>query len=270
MRAVLTRLAGASLRAALVAVAVVIPALLVPNVSPTAAELAILSAAIAAAFVILEYGFQSPTLIEFRFAAPYNRFRFAILMALLLMIALAFREPIHQTGVSIAISSAAGFSFTIWDFPGSPLRFFLMLAEPMGPESQILVGRAAALALSITTLGIAVFGLVIWAFSWPLARDSFNLWTNMPNFDSVMDDETQASLRQSAHVSIVIGLCLPYLAPQAAMAFMGPLKPVSSGNSLFLVWMIAIWCFIPAASILRAVALYKIANLLAQEDYSQS
>jgi hypothetical protein len=61
---------------------------------------------------------------------------------------------------------------------------------------------------------------------------------------------------------MIIGLSLPFLIPQAALTFMGPLEPISSTNSLLLLWMIAIWCFVPAASILRSIALYKVATLI--------
>lgn len=247
----------------------VIPSLMLPDVSNNSAELAILSAAIAAAFVILEYGFKSPSLVEFRFAAPYNRFRFGILVGLLGALTIVFRHPIHITGSSIVVSDAAAMAFQLWDFPGSPIGSFLMLAGNLDPEGQVLVATAAAVALSVTFFALVVFAFVMLAFSWPLTKDTFNLWINMPTFDQLLGDETQRNLRQSALVSLVVGLTLPYLAPQAALAFMGPLEPVTTGNSLFLIWMISIWCFVPAVSVLRAVALYKVAHLLARDEVPQ-
>jgi hypothetical protein len=270
MRAVLTRLAGASFRAALVAVIIVLPALLLPDLSPNSADLAILTAAIAAAFVIFEYGFITPSLIEFRFAAPYNRFRFAILAALLTAIAFVFREPFGSTATSLAVSSFAISSAAFWDFAASPLPFFVSMTHNLDAQGQILLTNAAALALSVTTITLLLSGLVIWLFSWPLIAKNFDLWVNMPNFDAKLGAETQLNLRRSGLVSLIIGFSLPYLIPQAALAFMGPLQPISSNNSLLLLWMISIWCFVPAASILRAVALYKVANLLAQSEFEQT
>ena len=270
MRAVLTRLAGASVRAALVAAMIVLPVIVLPELSPNSADLAILAAAIAAAFVIFEYGFTTPSLIEFRFAAPYNRFRFAILALLLTGIAFAFSEPVSSTGTSLAVSGFAMKSAQFWDFTGSPLTFFEGLTANMGPTSQRLVTNAAALALSLTAITLMVSSFVIWNFAWPLHAENFNLWINMPNFDVAIDEETQGTLRQSGLVSLIIGLTLPYLIPQAAYAFVGPLQPINSGNSLLLLWMIVIWCFVPAVSILRAVALYKVANLLAAQNIELS
>lgn len=263
----LTRLAGASIRAALVAAMIVLPVLLLPDLSPNSADLAILAAAIAAAFVIFEYGFKTPSLIEFRFAAPYNRFRFAILAILLTTVAFAFREPVEATAATFAVSSFAVASASFWDFFFSPLSFFLGLAENIDANSKRLVTNAAALALSITTLTLVLFGLLIWLFDWPLGANNFNLWVNMPNFDVTSGTETKQTLRQSALVSMITGLTLPYLIPQAALAFMGPLQPISSGNSLLLLWIIAIWCFVPAVSVLRAIALYKVANLVEQHEF---
>lgn len=265
----IARLAGASFRAALVAATLVVPALTLPDVSNNAAELAILTASLAAAFVIIEYGFQTPSFIEFRFAAPYNRFRFAILFALLVSLTVVFQQPILDAGNSIVVTGLAATLFEFWDFSASPVLFFVALAEPMGAEGQLLVGKAASVAMTVTVAGLVIFSFIMLTFSWPLTQDTFNLWTNMPTFDTAGGAAAQATLRNSAFMSVLIGLALPYLAPQAALAFMGPLQPINTGNSLLLVWMIAIWCFVPAVSILRAVALYKVAHLLAQEDVPQ-
>lgn len=264
----LNRLAGASLRAVLVAAAVTIPALLLPGVSNASTELAILSGTLAAAFVIFEYGFTSPSLIEFRFAAPYNRVRFIMFAALLLALSIVFRTALHDTGSKIVVTDFAHSVFDLWNFPGSPVRAFMNMAGPMTSESAQLIGAAAAMALTITTVTMGMFAAVVALFSWPVSRDSFNLWVNMPTFENTSEDQAQDALRQSAFISLVIGLTLPYLAPQAASAFLGPLQPISTTNSLFFVWMIAIWCFVPAISVLRAIALYKVANLLA--DFADS
>ena len=266
----LTRLAGASVRAALVAAAVAIPALTLPEVSNHSAELAILLASIAAAFVIIEYGFTSPSLIEFRFAAPYNRLRFAMFAALVMSLTVIFRQTIHETGSSIVLSNAGRIAFETWDFTGSPVRSILLLAEAMGEPGRTLVGTAAAVAMTITVLTLGVFAFLVAVFSWPLNHDKFNLWINMPTIDANAGNAMQMSIRQSAFISLIIGLTLPYLAPQAAMAFMGPLEPVSTGNSLFFIWMIAIWCFVPAVSVFRSIALYKVAHLMAQDEMTQA
>ncbi len=262
----LTRLAGASVRAALVAATVVVPAVMLPDVSPISAELSILLATIAAAFVIIEYGFTSPSLIEFRFAAPYNRCRFAILVALLLFLVFAFRGAVESTGITIFVTSVGATSFEFWNFAFSPLNSFLALAHTAGEESLVLLATAASVALSVSAFGVVFLSAVIWRFAWPLGREDFNLWINMPTIDVAVGRDSLPDLRRSALMSLLFGLAFPYLAPQAALAFLGPLEPVSANNSQFLVWLIAIWCFVPAAALLRGMALLRIARLIAEND----
>ncbi len=261
----LTRLAGASVRAALVAVTVAIPAVMLPDVSPNSAELSILLAAIAAAFVIFEYGFASPSLIEFRFAAPYNRLRFGILAVLVVLLVFAFRGPVDTTAGVLAVSTFAQASFEFWNFSYSPLQAFMALSATTGPQNQILLGNASALALSVTTLGVLLPGAVVWTFGWPLGRDNFNIWINMPTFD-VGGSNAAANLRRTAIMSAAFGFAFPFLAPYVALSFLGPLGAISANNSQFLVWTIAIWCFVPAASMLRAIALFKIASLIGNDQ----
>lgn len=220
-------------------------------------------AAIAAAFVIFEYGFASASLIEFRFAAPYNRLRFGLLAALVVMLVYAFRGPVETTTGTLVVSDFAKASFAFWNFNYSPLQSFMALAESTGPASRVLLGNASGLALSITALGVILPGVVVWTFGWPLGRDNFNVWINMPTFDIGSHDAAQ-TLRRIALMSIIFGLSFSFLAPQAALMFLGPLESISSSNSQFLLWMIAIWCFVPATSLLRAIALLKIAKLVSQ------
>ena len=264
----LTRLAGASVRAVLVAMTVAIPAVMLPDVSPNSAELSVLLAVIAAAFVVFEYGFSTPSLIEFRFAAPYNRLRFAVLAVLIVTLVLAFRSTVeHTTGTAIVVSFANA-SYDFWDFSISPLRSFMALAADSGPQSREVLAQASALGLTIGAIGAVLPGFLVWIFGWPLGRDHFNIWMNMPTFS--VGNDAAGKLRKAASVSVVFALSFPYLAPQASLAFLGPLGPISASNSQFLVWIIAIWAFVPAALLLRAVALWKIASMIGVETPSEA
>ena len=261
----LTRLAGASVRAALVAATVAVPSVMLPDVSPISAELSVLIAAIAAAFVIIEYGFSSPSLVEFRFAAPYNRCRFAILAVLLFLLVFAFRGKVESTTATLLVSTFSVASVEFWDFGLSPLQSFLSLVKTTGPDGVDVLANAAALALSVAAIGVVFLSVIVWAFAWPLGRENFNLWINMPTFDVSGTRSALPDLRRSATMSLIFGLSFPYLAPQAALGFLGPLEPISAGNSHLMVWVIAIWCFVPAVALLRGVALVKVAKLMAGE-----
>lgn len=258
-----TRLAGASVRAALVAMTVAIPAVMLPDVSPNSAELSVLLAVAAAIFVVFEYGFSAPSLIEFRFAAPYNRLRFAILAVLIVTLVLAFRSTVENTTGTAMVVAFADASYDFWDFTFSPLRSFMALAVESGPQSRDLLGRASALGLTIGVVGAICPGLVVWYFGWPLGRENFNIWMNMPTF--CVGGDIVGNLRKMAFTCVMFSLSFPFLAPQASLAFLGPLGPISASNSQFLVWIIAIWAFVPAALLLRAVALLKIASMIGAE-----
>src|SRR5690554_3178218 len=70
---------GAVLRALLVAALIILPAVLVPATTPESAQIVILLAIFAGGVILAEYASAYPGLIEFRFAAPYNRTRFMVL-----------------------------------------------------------------------------------------------------------------------------------------------------------------------------------------------
>ncbi|MEO1689152.1 MAG: hypothetical protein AAFU61_14750, partial [Pseudomonadota bacterium] len=72
------RVPGAALRAALVFATAAVPILALQGPAGSAAEAGLVAAAAGALFVLFEYGARTPTLIDFRFAAPVNRMRFGM------------------------------------------------------------------------------------------------------------------------------------------------------------------------------------------------
>ena len=84
------RFTGALVRAALVAALILMPPIMLPDVAAASTELAIVFAAVAALFVMIEYGSTSPSFIEFRHAPPYNRLRFLLLATLTYITAMSF------------------------------------------------------------------------------------------------------------------------------------------------------------------------------------
>jgi len=83
---VIVRLTGALLRALLIALVVATPALLLQDTGTDTAQVVVLVALIAGCFVFIEYYSQYPSIIEFRFAPPYNRVRFFTLFATVLLL----------------------------------------------------------------------------------------------------------------------------------------------------------------------------------------
>ena len=82
----LSRVAGALIRGALVAFMIAYPGLSLPVESDVAISLYGFLSLIGGAIVWIEYAFASPNLIEFRFCPPYNRLRYGSLMLILVLL----------------------------------------------------------------------------------------------------------------------------------------------------------------------------------------
>jgi hypothetical protein len=262
MRAVISRLTGASVRALIVAVLVVAPSVLLPGISQGAAEITIVLSIIAAAFVIFEYGFSFPSLIEFRFAAPYNRIRFLTLAVLVLSLVLLSRSVVENTPATEAVSGFAEMWFGWLNFPYSPVRFVVDQLGGGDADQMRMLGLAASLGLAIVLLAQVIFALLLWLFSWPATRENFNLWVNLPNFDPTAGPELERRLKREIMISFFVGVSLPFLAPVLASRASGWFDPSSLSNFQTLVWMVTLWAFFPATSLMRSIALMKIVYLI--------
>ena len=73
--AVVSQLTSAFVRAALMALLVAMPSLMLPDVSADTAQIVVLVAIIAFLMVFVEYYSEYPSIVEFRFAPPFNRLK---------------------------------------------------------------------------------------------------------------------------------------------------------------------------------------------------
>lgn len=87
----ISQLLGAVFRACLVALLIVTPSIALPGVGSQAKDAAVVFALVGAALTLFEYGSSHPGLIEFRFAPPFNRIRFATLFVTIILLTLLFR-----------------------------------------------------------------------------------------------------------------------------------------------------------------------------------
>lgn len=260
-----TRLLGAMLRAGVVAATVLLPAVLLPEISSSAADLAIVVSAIAATFILIEYGARCPSFIEFRFAAPYNRFRVAFLITVTLAVILAInpRASIFDVDWLQRLVQA---NSQVWNFAYSPYNAFEGLVATADFDSQKRILDVAGMGLTMALLFVVISTLLLIALAWPLDFESFNIWANMPTFDLSNSEAAPMDLRRSALISVMFGCAFPFLAPWATLTFFGELSQISPANILFMVWLITIWTYVPAASILRGIALLRVAESLAREN----
>ena len=123
------RLAGSIIRALIVGVLLTLTVSTMPDVTPAMADGFGLVTIGLCVFIVLEYGFRQPALLEFRFAAPYNRWRFLTLISIMLGFVVLCGNVIVPTPFNICVRWFADMSQTIMSFPGSPSNVMYGLLE---------------------------------------------------------------------------------------------------------------------------------------------
>lgn len=254
---------GAVWRGALVGLTVLLPALLVPATAPEVAQILLVLALFAGAVVFMEYASAYPALVEFRFAAPFNRTRFALLTLSVLLLSLLLRAQDHVGALPELIAGIAAACGQIMDFPLSPVRL-LMNALPQGvaPEVLSLVRDGAALTLVLALTTIAGFVAAIRMNVWPMGHGPFNVWINLPTFDPTAGNDVVLRLQRHARVNVALGILMPFLLPGVVMVSGLMAQPVTFASPVSFVWGIALWAFVPAALVMRGVAMARVARMI--------
>jgi hypothetical protein len=259
----LKRLPGALVRALLVVLAVTAPSFLIPNSSASAREISVIIGAITGAFILFEYGAANPGLIDFRFAPPYNRARFAVFTAALLLLTFYVRaqrweDPFSEDLLEVSVRLGA-----LLDFPLSPVRLAgEILSDPAAPELDPILRGAAALSCVTGIVGAAFFGGLLWAFSWPTDRGNFNLWVNLPTFEIAYGRDVERRLTRLGALTVLAGLAAPYLMLLGASSAGGMFDVGALLDPLPLIWSAAIWGVAPPLIIMRGALILKIARLI--------
>lgn len=253
------RLTGATVRAVCVACLIMLPAFLLSGISQSSMEFTRILATIASVFVIYEYGFPSPSLIEFRSAAPYNRIRFFLLVVLVLVPTFMVGYAVSGVEMTGFIPAIANNGLAILDFTYSP---FMGVAKTLS-GGDVILESAFAQAIAFNTVimlaCITAFCVAVYMNLWRFGGTGFNMWQNMPTYKSYEDKSLEERLMNSAFSSLVIACLIPLLGPKIAGIIMtyfaegGQLAPVIA------IWSIAFWTFLQGVFFMRAAALAKIA-----------
>jgi hypothetical protein len=254
---------GAAIRAAMVMVLAVFPALAIPSVAPDTAQSTILLAAIAGGIVFAEYVSDYPGLVEFRFAAPFNRTRFALIALTAVLLSLVQRDLAEHgalSGLAAGLAAACG---PLLDFTLSPV--YLLTAAlpetlPAAHLEQVRDGAALAMVLSVTA--VAGFVTAIRLNLWPMGHGPFNVWINLPTFDPTAGNDVVLRLQRHARINIVLGVLLPFLLPGAVIASALLFKPITLTSPLGYVWGIVLWAYLPAGLVMRGVAMARVARMI--------
>ncbi|SDX96374.1 hypothetical protein SAMN05444336_11530 [Albimonas donghaensis] len=214
-------------------------------------------AAAAALFVLLEYGARTPSMIDFRFAPPVNRLRFALICAVLGTVTLC--EATSGPG-----GPAAPFAnLASWlDFRFSPARMAAeSLARPAarGPDPSALAAASAALVASAAAT-LAALGVIL-SGRWPRDPERFNPWTNMPTFEPATEGEASARLRRLGAQVVVTALALPIALLVVGRAATTMVDADAFLSPLALTWSATIWAATPGMLVVRGAAILRLARL---------
>ena len=253
------RLTGAAVRAIIVAILVMLPAFLLTGITQSGLEFTRIVATIAAVFVIYEYGFATPSVIEFRYAAPYNRIRFMLLLALVLTPAYLISIVLDGQVLNSKLATIGHEIFALMDFTYSPVTIVAKTLSGGDTALRDAVGLAIAFNVMISLACVMAFCAAVFTNILRFGGEDFNMWLNMPTYKSYDVSSLQERLINSAFASMLIACLIPLFGPTAVDVSVvwfstdGVLAPIA------IAWVIAVWTYLPAIYLMRAAALTKVA-----------
>ncbi len=259
----ITRLLGASGRALCVATLIVLPGLLIPGVSEDATQFALLIALFLGVLTIIEYTSPTPVMVEFRDARPYNTVRFTMLATLVGLLTFALVDARGGLPTSFHLYGLAQMLGSWTDVAYSPVRLMTsMLPDTMAPDAVAVMQACAGLAF-VTAL-IMALGVVLYfrILGWPNRRVAFNVHTNLPMFDPTCGGDVVVRLRRGARINLLVGLTVPFIIPACLNMFGAFFEATGFTNLQTLVWLVALWAFLPLNLCLRGLVMGCLVQLI--------
>ena len=262
----ISRLAGAAIRAFLVVLMIATPSLILPGTSSDVAQVVTLVALFAAALTFFEYASTYPGLVEFRDAPPFNRVRFGSLFLTIIMLSFLTGGAIAPSATSSIVASIGSTVGQVIDFPYSPVRLVVLMLPPEAPVEHVhLVRDSAGLAYFISLFTLALFIIIQRAQRWPTRNGDFNVWVNLPTFDPTAGGDVVERLERDARFNIALGFLLPFLTPAVIKSATSLFGTVSLDSPQTLIWTVAAWAFLPASLFMRGIAMGRIAMLITEK-----
>ncbi|NNU79146.1 hypothetical protein HMH01_01725 [Halovulum dunhuangense] len=257
------RLLGGFGRAAVVIIILVMPAFLLPNVSVASLEVSLVVAVIAAALTVFEYASTHPSLIDFRFAPPYNRVRFLCFAAQVILLSFLCRASAGLDSFGPDVLAFADWAIAMTDWPLSPVRIVIEAAATIPDRAQaLLTVRAAAVSFLSSFVLLMGFAAILWIARWPVARRDFNLWINLPTFTPGYAEDTERRLFRDGWFNLLSGLAFLYLAPILVFRFGGGAANGVLAEYQGLLWAATAWGLIASSLAIRGLAVLKVAWLV--------
>ena len=263
--AVGSRLPGAIARGLFVIILIILPSALLPSAMGDGRFVVMLVALFAAMFTIAEYASDSPSLIEFRDAPPFNRLRFVALFVSVfaLSIILGRDDAVSPSTFVLffdVIGERIGMSI---DFPYSPVRLMLvMMPDETPPEVLTSLRTAAGLSYFISLVSLGIFIVLLRSRAWPRRTQTFNVWINLPTFDPTAGGDVVDRLNRDSLVNLILGFLLPFIVPALFQLTSEFWNPLSLNDPQTLIWTVTIWAFLPASLLMRGIALSRVAGMI--------
>ncbi|MEO0669332.1 MAG: hypothetical protein AAFZ99_15590 [Pseudomonadota bacterium] len=262
----IARMTSAAARAILVALLIAVPSLVVPGVSMDTSQITVLIALFAATLTFIEYNAASPSIVEFRDAAPFNRLRFAALFVTVLALSFILKGKVDPTVTTQALTAIGTIVGNSIDFPYSPVRMVVLML-PDGSEEELVasVRTAAGMAYFSSLCAMTAFLFLVRILGWPMRHGSFNVWVNMPLFDPTAGGDVLHRLHRDARINIAVGFLLPFMIPAVVKAASDLLNPITLDNPQTLIWTMTAWAFLPASMIMRGIAMHRIGEMIREQ-----
>ena len=242
------------------------PALLLPNIAADSSQVVLLMAMLAGFLTFAEYNAKSPSIVEFRDAAPFNRLRFIALFASIFLLSLITKGKTDPTAVTNALTSIGLIIGNAIDFPFSPVRLVvLMLPDTADADVVSAVRISAGLSYLISLIAMAAFLILVRILNWPSRKGAFNVWINLPLFDPTAGGDVLLRLRRDARFNIALGFLLPFFIPAVVKMAADLIEPITLENPQTLIWTMSAWAFLPASMIMRGIAMGKIADMIEEK-----
>lgn len=248
------------------AMLVATPAIVLPGVTSDAQQFAFICAFFAAALVFIEYFSAYPSILEFRFAPPFNRIRFAAAFFSVFAMASAFTFDSSPNVLNGVMHALAGLLGNVTDIPYSPVRLVLLTLPANAEIEQVeLVRMAAGLTYTVAALSLVVFYFIVRVLDWPTRNGAFNVWVNLPLFDPTAGGDVLPRLIRDGRINLILGLLLPFIFPALVELTSGPQGAMLWSNPQSLIWIITIWAFLPASMVMRGIAMLRVATMIDQD-----
>ncbi len=264
------RLTGALLRAVFMGALVATPALMLSGSGDDTGQMVVFMAILAGVLTFLEYRAAWPVVVEFRDAPPFNRIRFVALFVTVAALALIFRGEADPSTLTRLLGHL-GAQVAGWaDFPYSPVRLLtLTLSDMVDPATAQRVRIAAGLSYLISLAMLLTLALVMWRSGWPLRREGFNVWVNLPVFDPAAGGDLVRRLDRDAQVNLILGFLLPFVIPAVISLVAGVVDFTRLTSPQAVIWVVAAWAFLPASLLMRGMALMRLGHLVAAQRARQ-